>query len=91
MRTDINARMGEKRKKFQSHNNIYRILDGIQKHLVFRMYKLCVLNSKYEEVTICNFVISSRVIKFDYKYKKRLNLIQIFLLIVFRSSIQNYI
>ena len=87
MRTDINARMGEKRKKFQSHNHICRILDGIQKHLVFRMYKLCVLNSKYEEVTMYNFVIALRVIKFDYKYKKLLNLIQIVILIVLRSYV----
>ena len=63
MRTDINARMGEKRKKFQSHNHFYMILDGIQKYLVFSMYKPCVLNSKYEEVTMYNFFIDMRVIK----------------------------
>ena len=75
MRTDINARMGEKRKKFQSHNHICRILDGIQKHLVLSMYMLCLLNSKYEEVTMYNFVIAFRMIRFDCKHKKLLNLI----------------
>ena len=63
MRTDINARMGEKRKKFQSHNNFYRILDGIQKHLVLSMYMLCLLNSKYEEVTMYKIFIDLRAIK----------------------------
>ena len=91
MRTDINARMGEKRKKFQSHNHLYRILDGIQKHLVFSIYKPCVFNSKYEEMTIYNCVIALRVIKFDYKYKKLLNLIQMFLLIVYRIITRIYI